>query len=148
MRYELVRGPASKETHRRVRSVPRQCKCDSRSTSLGNVVERAWRDATLDVVVATSAFGLGIDSPHVRFVLITDAAPAGPGTGPARAREMQKTSSPTWFNVGSPSSMGSEGSEAEAASLRKVRFPISPDCSCIESHSLDLPHPGPCRTRS
>ena len=91
-------------------------------------------------------FGTSAGDPdHQRRYL--DAGPP-PRRAPARAREMQKTSSPTWFNVGSPSSMGSEGSEAEAASLRKVRFPISPDCSCIESHSLDLPHPGPCRTRS
>ena len=32
------------------------------------VIDR-WRDGTLDIVVATSAFGLGIDYPHVRTVI-------------------------------------------------------------------------------
>jgi ATP-dependent DNA helicase RecQ len=33
-----------------------------------SVVER-WRDGTVDLVVGTSAFGLGIDNPHVRTVI-------------------------------------------------------------------------------
>jgi hypothetical protein len=32
------------------------------------VIDR-WRDGTLDIVVATSAFGLGIDYPHVRTII-------------------------------------------------------------------------------
>jgi len=32
------------------------------------VIDR-WRDGTLDLVVATSAFGLGIDYPHVRTII-------------------------------------------------------------------------------
>lgn len=34
----------------------------------GNVIQ-AWREEQLDLVVGTSAFGLGIDNPHVRTVI-------------------------------------------------------------------------------
>jgi ATP-dependent DNA helicase RecQ len=34
-----------------------------------NDAQKAFNDGELDVVVATSAFGMGIDHPHVRFVL-------------------------------------------------------------------------------
>jgi len=40
----------------------------SSSAERRDIIAR-WRDETLDLVVGTSAFGLGIDSPHVRAVI-------------------------------------------------------------------------------
>jgi ATP-dependent DNA helicase RecQ len=37
-------------------------------------VQRAFMDGELDVVVATTAFGMGIDNPHVRFVVHAEPA--------------------------------------------------------------------------
>ena len=43
-------------------------------TSDREEVQRRFMDGELDVVVATTAFGMGIDNPHVRFVLHAEPA--------------------------------------------------------------------------